>query len=137
MSISVLPFLSSGLNIVVSLYVVTRSMTESAPGWLLRDKPPPLPPCGPAVLQWAGMTTACECEHIHGPADAADAADLGLDLRNGRSGQVTLHRCAACGARWLHYRVDYEAFSRLDRWFCGRVDEKTGEPISAANAIGT
>ena len=83
------------------------------------------------------MTTTCECEHLHGPADAADAVDLGVDLRNGRSGQVTLHRCAACGARWLHYRVDYEAFQRLDRWFCGRVDDAAADSISAANAIGT
>src|SRR5688500_10862434 len=119
---------------VVSLHVVTRSMTESGPRWLLRGD---RPPGGPGVLQWAGMTTTCECEHLHGPADAGDAIDLGVDLRNGRSGQVTLHCCPACGARWLHYRVDYEAFSRLDRWFCGRLDDGAGEPISAATAIGT
>jgi hypothetical protein len=63
--------------------------------------------------------------------------DLGIDERNGRFGQVTLHQCRACGARWLHYLVEYEAFSRSGRWFCGRLDDATVDTVSASNAIGT
>ena len=83
------------------------------------------------------MRTPCDCEHAHaGPAGSL-ATDLGLDLRNGRSGQVALHRCGSCGAPWLHYAVEYEAFSGSGRWFCGRLEEAAVESVSAANAIST
>lgn len=82
------------------------------------------------------MRTSCDCEHIHDHPAGAETDDLGVDPRNGRSGQVTVHRCVACGARWLHYLVEYEAFSRSSRWFCGRLDEPTASTVSAATAIG-
>jgi hypothetical protein len=81
--------------------------------------------------------TACDCEHIHGVPAGAGVTDLGLDLRNGRSGEVTVHRCPACGAQWLHYRVEYEAFSGSGRWFCGRLDDGAVGNVTAGNAIGT
>jgi hypothetical protein len=81
------------------------------------------------------MRGECDCEHVHGVVQEADATDIGVDLRNGRYGQVTLHRCAACRAQWLHYLVDYEAFSRSGRWFCGRVDEPMAGSVAASNAI--
>jgi hypothetical protein len=83
------------------------------------------------------MKSPCDCEHLHSLHADADTRDLGVDLRNGRSGQVTLHRCPACGAPWLHYRVEYEAFTRLGRWFCGRLDDANVDGVSASNAIGT
>ena len=82
------------------------------------------------------MKTYCDCEAIHVIHDA-EVTDLGVDRRNGRFGEVRLHRCAACGARWLHYLVEYEAFSRSGRWFCGRVDEAAAASASAATAIAT
>jgi hypothetical protein len=82
------------------------------------------------------MTGKCDCEHAHADGARASATDLGVDLRNGRSGQVTLHRCHGCGAPWLHYAVEYEAFSQSGRWFCGRLDEAAVDSVSAANAIG-
>jgi len=83
------------------------------------------------------MTPACDCEHVHTSDPGSETTDLGTDLRNGRSGQVTLHRCRACGAPWLHYLVEYEAFSRSGRWFCGRLDEASVDGVSASSAIGT
>lgn len=83
------------------------------------------------------MTTPCECEHIHRLVPESDMTDLGVDGRNGRLGQVALHTCSACGAQWLHYRVEYEAFSRSGRWFCGRLDETAARTVSAETAVGT
>ena len=82
------------------------------------------------------MRKHCDCEEIHVRHDG-DVTDLGVDQRNGRFGEVVLHRCPACGARWLHYHVEYEAFSRSGRWFCGRVDEAAAGSASASNAIAT
>ena len=61
--------------------------------------------------------------------------DLGLDRRNGRFGEVTLHRCPSCRAHWLHYQVEYEAFSGSGRWFCGRIADAAAP--TASNAIAT
>src|SRR5687768_15008578 len=83
------------------------------------------------------MASHCDCDNIHRPIGDSATTDLGTDLRNGRSGQVTLHRCAECGAHWLHYEVEYEAFSKSGRWFCGRLDGPAVSTVSAANAIGT
>jgi hypothetical protein len=83
------------------------------------------------------MLTPCDCENLHAHTNGAETKDLGVDLRNGRSGHVTLHRCPACGAQWLHYLVEYEAFSRSGRWFCGRLDETEASTASASSAIGT
>lgn len=83
------------------------------------------------------MRRDCDCEHIHGPQHGVETRDLGDDRRNGRFGAVTLHTCPACGAPWLHYQVEYEAFSRSGRWFCGRLDESSAARVSASNAIAT
>lgn len=83
------------------------------------------------------MASPCECELLHRAARTSEVVDLGVDLRNGRHGEVSLHRCAACGAPWLHYLVDYEAFSESGRWFCGRLDEAAAGAVSASNAIET
>lgn len=60
-----------------------------------------------------------------------------MDRRNGRFGEVAVHRCPLCGADWLHYRVEYEAFSGSGRWFCGRLAEGAPADLSAADAIAT
>jgi hypothetical protein len=83
------------------------------------------------------MPTDCDCEHLHGLQHAAAKADLGVDSRNGRFGEVTLHTCPGCGGQWLHYHVEYEAFGSSGRWFCGRLRPGAAADVSASNAIAT
>lgn len=83
------------------------------------------------------MRDACDCEQLHTHPDGSAVIDLGVDLRNGRSGQVTVYQCADCGARWLHYLVEYETFGSSGRWFCGRLDDETASTVSASSAIAT
>ena len=83
------------------------------------------------------MRIDCDCEYVHGAVQPSEMTDVGVDLRNGRYGQVTLHRCDGCGAQWLHYQVEYEAFTRSGRWFCGRVEEGSASDLSAPNAVAT
>jgi hypothetical protein len=90
-----------------------------------------------SVLPHRSMQRDCDCERIHGLQHSGEKTDLGMDRRNGRFGEVTLHRCPVCGAPWLHYQVEYEAFSRSGRWFCGRLDEQGAASASAATAIAT
>lgn len=79
---------------------------------------------------------SCDCEHLH-EFDQPQVADLGVDTRNGRFGQATVHQCTRCGARWLHYLVEYEAFSRSGRWFCGRLADDPASTATAETAIAT
>ena len=83
------------------------------------------------------MRNDCDCDHVHGFQPGAEKTDLGVDSRNGRFGEVTLHTCPACGAKWLHYHVEYEAFAGSGRWFCGRLDHAGAVNVSASNAIAT
>ena len=88
-------------------------------------------------MKMVAMAEQCECEVLHGPPQTSEFEDLGVDRRNGRYGEVWMHRCVRCGAPWLHYLVEYEAFGRSGRWFCGRLDETAVGSVSASNAIAT
>lgn len=83
------------------------------------------------------MPKLCDCDNIHVLMPTARTTDLGVDRRHGRFADVTLHTCPACGANWLHYHVEYEAFGRSGRWFCGRLDEAASATVLASNAIAT
>lgn len=48
-----------------------------------------------------------------------DETPLGTDTTDGRYGDVSVRACRACGRRWLHYAVEYEAFTGSGRWYAG------------------
>lgn len=60
---------------------------------------------------------------------------IGVDSANGRYGQVTLRRCLHCQRLWLHYFVEYEAYSRSGRYFMGVVTPQAAETITAETAV--
>lgn len=60
---------------------------------------------------------------------------VGVDPQNGRYGQVTLRRCLHCQRLWLHYFVEYEAFSRSGRYFMGLITPEAAETITAETAV--
>ena len=64
-----------------------------------------------------------ECRCMTPPFDYRDfeSESLGVDETNGRFGEVSVETCKACGAKWLRYFVEYEAFSRSGRWYRGLV----------------
>lgn len=68
--------------------------------------------------------TECPCNTPPPPYQDFDSEPFGVDLTNGRYGEVTIETCQACGARWLKYFVEYEAFSRSGRWYRGLVSEE-------------
>ena len=64
-----------------------------------------------------------ECQCMTPPFDFRDydTESLGVDETNGRFGEVTVETCKVCGARWLQYFVEYEAFSGSGRSYRGLV----------------
>lgn len=46
-----------------------------------------------------------------------------------------MQTCTRCGARWLHYQVEYEAFSESGRWFRGLIPELDPGPFFGRNAV--
>lgn len=63
-----------------------------------------------------------------------DARPVGTDTTNGRFGEVSVETCKACGAKWLHYFVEFEAFSESGRWYRGLV---TADMVAALTPEGS
>jgi hypothetical protein len=60
---------------------------------------------------------------------------LGIDKTNGRYGEVHIWRCKTCGQHWLHYSVEFEAFTKSGRYFMGLITPEIAETLSPASAI--
>ncbi|HUR53827.1 MAG TPA: hypothetical protein VMZ71_06830 [Gemmataceae bacterium] len=77
-----------------------------------------------------------DCRCMTPPFDFRDfdTASLGVDETNGRFGEVTVETCRACGARWLRYFVENEAFSRSGRWYRGLVSPDVLAGLSPSQA---
>jgi hypothetical protein len=60
-----------------------------------------------------------------------DEVFVGVDRTNGRFGEVSIRTCRTCGRRWLHYLVEYEAFSGSGRWFAGVLPADADDPDPA------
>ena len=80
-------------------------------------------------------TKSCLC--MNPPFDYRDyeEKEIGRDETNGRFGEVTLKTCKHCGALWLHYFVEYEAFTASGRWYRGLINEETAQKVTPENAI--
>ena len=60
---------------------------------------------------------------------------LGRDETGGRFGDVELWQCKICQRLWLHYLVEYEAFSRSGRYFMGLITPEAASMLRADEAI--
>ena len=88
------------------------------------------------------MTVApgdCECLAT-GPGfpEIAETRSIGTDPTSGRFACVALNRCNLCSRLWLHYEVEYEAFSGSGRWATCPISEDaaaTMTPEQAADFI--
>jgi hypothetical protein len=61
--------------------------------------------------------------------------DVGVDQTHGRCGDVRVDRCRSCGRLWLHYHVEYEAFSESGRWYRGIVTPQVAETVTPEHAV--
>jgi len=77
----------------------------------------------------------CRCMDPQCRFDAFDETDIGVDKTNGRFGSVHLNRCKDCGRCWLHYQVEYEAFSRSGRWFRGLITPEQATSVTPETAV--
>lgn len=51
-------------------------------------------------------------------------------------GEVHVCKCSLCGARWLHYFYEHEAFTNSQRYYAGFLgNEVEPEPDEAVNVI--
>lgn len=64
-----------------------------------------------------------------------DSEPLGIDDTNGRFGEVSVETCKACGRKWLHYLVEYEALSNSGRWYRGLVTAEMLRGLKPESAV--
>lgn len=68
--------------------------------------------------------TACVCSNPEANADNFIITDWGVDKTNNRFAEISTYVCKHCATQWLHYFVEYEAFSQSGRWYRGKITAK-------------
>jgi hypothetical protein len=79
--------------------------------------------------------SGCICEQASAQFTQFESSYIGCDETEGRYADVTLNRCRTCGRAWLHYFVEYEAFSRSGRWARGLISEAAAEAMVPEKAV--
>ncbi|WP_374571930.1 hypothetical protein [Phenylobacterium sp.] len=81
------------------------------------------------------MAIECDCElPTASHAKFELVREVGVDETEGRFAAVDIKRCRDCGAYWLRYSVEYEAFSRSGRWARGRIEPQDVEGLMPEDA---
>jgi hypothetical protein len=80
-------------------------------------------------------TSDCECKKAVLRHDDYKATKVGIDETKGRFGEVEIWRCNRCSRPWLHYFVEYEAFTASGRWFIGAVSEDVAASVTPEGAV--
>ena len=60
---------------------------------------------------------------------------VGVDETNGRFGEVNIRQCKTCERLWLHYFVEYEAFTASGRYFMGLITRDAADTLSPSDAV--
>lgn len=76
-----------------------------------------------------------ECECLSQGPDSFHEEYIGVDPTNGRYGDVEVRTCGLCERRWLHYRAEYEGFTRSGRWIVGILPDELPMPLTPENAV--
>lgn len=77
-----------------------------------------------------------ECRCYSPPFDCAFVSTpIGIDMTNGRYGEVSCETCALCGTKWLHYFVEYEAFTASGRWFRAPISDEALATLAPEQAV--
>lgn len=61
--------------------------------------------------------------------------ELGVDVTNGRYGDVSVATCSACGRRWLNYSAEFEGFRASGRLIRGILPSDQAVPFPPEEAI--
>lgn len=78
-------------------------------------------------------TPPCEC-YDRLPTGSS-RQEMGVDITNGRYGDVSVMTCSTCGRRWLLYFSEYEAFSASQRWIRGVLLSTQEVPFAPEEAV--
>lgn len=79
--------------------------------------------------------TDCPCFTAPLGLESYTTSAVGIDVANGRFGEVTSMTCRRCGTRWLHYFVEYEATTSSGRWFMGAISEEQAAALTPDSAL--
>ncbi len=78
---------------------------------------------------------SCPCSHPEANADNFIIADWGVDKTNSRFAEIRIYTCKHCGTQWLHYFVEYEAFSQSGRWYRGKITAAELTELTAEKTV--
>lgn len=77
------------------------------------------------------------CRCVTPPIDHRDfvKTEIGIDQTKGRFADVAIDRCRHCGALWLVYHHELEAFSKSGRWYRGLITAAQAKGATAGHAL--
>ena len=81
--------------------------------------------------------SACRCMTPPFPGADFYSQFVGIDRTNGRFGKVSVETCRRCGAQWITYSVEDEAFSESGRWYRGLASPEMLMDLTPEGAVGT
>jgi len=89
------------------------------------------------VASKMSASSEAECRCATPPYDHRDydRTELGVDSARGRFGDVAIDRCRHCGATWLHYHYEIEAFTGSGRWYRGLLMPGQAARATPGNAL--
>jgi hypothetical protein len=77
------------------------------------------------------------CNCVTAPLDDQEfrSKHVGVDVTEGRHGDVSIDRCRACGRRWLVYHFEHEGFSKSGRWYRGVISRSEARSVTPEMAV--
>ncbi len=81
------------------------------------------------------MDTTPPCECYDRLPSGSTRQELGVDVTNGRYGDVSVSTCSLCGRRWLFYSAEFEGFRASQRWIYGILPGTQEVPFPPEEAV--
>jgi hypothetical protein len=78
---------------------------------------------------------SCPCHNPQANADVFSTSDWGMDNTHNRFAEIRIYTCKHCSTQWLHYFVEYEAFSQSGRWYRGKITPQQLAELTPEKAV--
>ncbi len=77
----------------------------------------------------------CPCNTPQCNAENFSINFWATDNTNNRFGEISIYICKHCNTQWLHYFVEYEAFSQSARWYRGKITTQQLQQLTPNKAV--
>jgi transposase-like protein len=77
----------------------------------------------------------CPCKAPQCNAENFNFSFWATDTTNNRFAEISIYTCKHCNSQWVHYFVEYEAYSKSGRWYRCRITPLQLQQLTANNTV--